>query len=130
MLSKNWKNVEAKVARVFGTKRTPLSGGNSGHTRSDSLHPRLFIETKHRKNSAAVNLYHATAELAKKENKIPLLALHEKGSREYCIVCNISDLEAIAREVVKGDKDVTKTKLEATNNKCTKRPQTDRNTIK
>tara|TARA_Y100000310_G_C20698991_1_gene827912 strand:- start:3584 stop:3934 length:351 start_codon:yes stop_codon:yes gene_type:complete len=112
-MSKHWKNVEARVARCFGTERTPLSGGNSKHTRSDSLHPRLFIETKHRKNSAAVNLYKETVKLAKKENKIPLLALHEKGSCNYCIVCDIKDLIAIAREVIsRGDMDVAKQHVE------------------
>ena len=100
-MSKHWKNIERKVAAAFGSERTPLSGGNSKHTRSDSLHPRLFIETKHRKNSAAINLYKETRELAEKEGKIPLLALHEKGSQFYCIVCDIRDLAAIAKEAKK-----------------------------
>ncbi len=41
-----WKAFERKVAAYFCDKRTPLSGGNSGHTRSDTLHPRLFVECK------------------------------------------------------------------------------------
>lgn len=35
-----------RVAKFFGTHRTPLSGGASRHTRSDTLHDRLFIEVK------------------------------------------------------------------------------------
>jgi hypothetical protein len=37
---------ERRVARWFGTERTPLSGGASRHTRSDTLHPKLYIEVK------------------------------------------------------------------------------------
>ena len=40
------KAYERRVAKFFGTKRTPLSGSNSGHTHSDTLHPRLYIEVK------------------------------------------------------------------------------------
>ena len=45
-MSKSWKAYERRVARYFGSERTPLSGGNSRHTRSDSLHERLYIECK------------------------------------------------------------------------------------
>ena len=44
---KTWKSVELRLAKMFGVRRTPLSGGNSAHTRSDTLHPTLFIELKH-----------------------------------------------------------------------------------
>jgi hypothetical protein len=43
-----WKNFERVVAALFGTKRTSLSGGNSKITRSDTMHPYLFIECKTR----------------------------------------------------------------------------------
>jgi hypothetical protein len=43
----NWKGYERKVAKYFGTNRTPLSGINSRHdTHSDTLHPSLYIEVK------------------------------------------------------------------------------------
>lgn len=41
------KAFESRVAKFFQTRRTPLSGINSGHTGSDTLHPDLFIECKH-----------------------------------------------------------------------------------
>lgn len=44
-----WKGRERQSAKIFGARRTPLSGGNSAHTRSDSLSKILFIEHKHRK---------------------------------------------------------------------------------
>ena len=35
------------MASIFATERNPLSGGNGKHSRSDSLHPELFISCKH-----------------------------------------------------------------------------------
>ncbi len=45
-MSARSKTQERRVARYFGVERTPLSGGASRHTRSDTLHPDLFIEVK------------------------------------------------------------------------------------
>lgn len=101
-MSKRWKQIEAIFAGFFGTRRTPLSGGNSGITRSDSLHPDLFIESKQRKNPAVMNLYENTAKLAKLEDKIPVLGIHRKGSRTWLVVCSITDLKLIAAKQVKG----------------------------
>lgn len=44
-----WKSCERRIAAMFGTVRTPLSGGSSRHTNSDTLHPELYIEIKKRK---------------------------------------------------------------------------------
>ena len=81
MTDKAWKQVERKVAKSLDTERTPLSGGNSKQTRSDTLDERLFVEVKHRKHFSVLLLYRKTAELAKKENKTPVLCLKEKGKR-------------------------------------------------
>ena len=80
-MNKSWKAVERKVAKSLGTNRTPLSGGNSGHTRSDTLDEKLFVEVKHRKHFSVLSLYRATQLLARKENKIPVLCLKEKNQR-------------------------------------------------
>lgn len=45
-MSKNWKNFERKIAKIFNTQRTALSGSNSKITSSDTLHPELYIEIK------------------------------------------------------------------------------------
>lgn len=45
-MSARSKTQERRVARFFGTERTPLSGGASRHTRSDTLHPTLYLEVK------------------------------------------------------------------------------------
>ena len=79
MSDKSWKAVERKVAKSLGTERTPLSGGSSRHTRGDTLHEKLFIEVKQRKHFSILVLYRATSELARREGKIPVLAIKEKG---------------------------------------------------
>jgi len=96
--SSTWKKREVKIAKRFGSRRTPLSGGNSGHTRSDSGHPRLFLEAKLRANHSAVTLWRETAVLAKREGKIPVVALAEKNQPGFWVMMHIDDLQAVASE--------------------------------
>lgn len=92
-----WKSFERLVASHFGTKRVPLSGSNSGHnTNSDSLHPKLYIECKVRGKISLWQLFIDTENKAKVENKIPLVAIKQKGERGYLIVIRPDDLEKIA----------------------------------
>jgi hypothetical protein len=90
-----WKKVESKVASFFGTKRTPLSGGNSYHTRSDTLHNNFFIETKYRASFSVISLWRQTALLAKKENKIPIVCLAEKNKNGFWILVHSDDFNNI-----------------------------------
>jgi hypothetical protein len=85
---KSWKKLEQKVARLRGTERTPLSGGNSRQTRSDKLDDTFFIECKLRKDPAVWNLYEQVEELAKKENKIPVLVIKKKGKHGELFIVN------------------------------------------
>ena len=73
MADKTWKARERQVAKYFNTNRTPLSGGSSRHTRSDSLHNELFVECKLRKKHTAISLWDETNEMAKKNLKYQLL---------------------------------------------------------
>jgi hypothetical protein len=89
----SWKAFERKVAKLFGTRRNPLSGGMSGHkTRSDSLHGKVYIESKWLKGQgdagmAAFSLWEDTVAKAKREGKIPALAMHKRNSRvEFCAI--------------------------------------------
>ena len=91
---KSWKKLEQKVARLRGTERTPLSGGNGKLTRSDTLDKTFFIECKLRKDPAIWNLYEQIEELAKKENKIPLLVIKKKGRHGELFVLNDKYLKA------------------------------------
>jgi hypothetical protein len=94
----NWKGFERKVAKDFGTERTPLSGRNSKHTASDTLHEWLFIECKKRKKMAVVKLFDCIKPLAKDEGKFPVLAITETGRRGYLLVIDPKDLMVVANQ--------------------------------
>ena len=85
-----WKKFEGRVARLFGSKRAPLSGINGGVTASDSLSPDFFIEVKMRKRHALWSLFDDTREKAKKENKVPVIAVGETN-RKGALICIHSD---------------------------------------
>lgn len=91
-MDKAWKAFERRVARFFGTERNALSGGNSKLTRSDSLHPALFVEAKQRKRFAVVRLWDATKRLADREKKVPVICLSEKGRPGFWIMVHCDDL--------------------------------------
>ena len=96
--TKTWKSVEARIAKYFGSRRTPLSGGNSGHTRSDSLHKRLFIEDKYRVKHTAITLWDDTKSKASLENKTPVVCLSEKGRPGFWVLVHSDNLEEVAHE--------------------------------
>jgi len=77
MTDKVWKARERQVAKLLGTTRTPLSGGNGKQTRSDTLSKDFYVEAKHRKRHAVLALYDEVAGLADVEGKIPLVVLTE-----------------------------------------------------
>ena len=91
---KSWKKLEQKVARLRGTERTPLSGGNGKLTRSDTLDKTFFIECKLRKDPAVWNLYEQVELLAKSENKIPVLVIKKKGKHGELFIVNDKYLKA------------------------------------
>jgi len=87
MADKSWKRAERKGAAAIGSPRTPLSGGSSRHTRSDSLHPVIFLEMKYRKSFSVVSLIRREEVKAKKEGKIAVLGFQQRGlhTRYYLI---------------------------------------------
>ena len=94
-----WKKGERRIAEMFGTKRTPLSGGNSGHTRSDTLHKELFIEVKHRKKYPLEKTLFKTFHEANKEDKIPLMVFLKLNSPEPLVLCKLKDLKEISEKM-------------------------------
>lgn len=92
MSDKTWKQAERDVSAYFGGERTPLSGGNSKQTRADVIHDELFVEVKYRKKHAVIGLWDATHALAKKEQKIPVVCLRERGRPGFWIVVHSDDL--------------------------------------
>ena len=100
-----WKQLERKIAGMFGTKRVPLSGSNSGHnTNSDSLHPKLYIECKLRQKIAIWQLFIDTEKKAHAEDKIPIVAVKQKGERGELLVIRPEDLQKIAKIQREGEK--------------------------
>ena len=94
---KSWKKLEQKVARLRGTERTPLSGGNGKLTRSDTLDKTFFIECKLRKDPAVWNLYEQVELLAQKENKIPVLVIKKKGKHGELFIVNDKYLKGFVK---------------------------------
>ena len=88
---------------MFGAKRQVLSGssGREDSTRSDSTHPRLFIETKLRASAATRTLWEKTRGLASRERKTPVLMLYSKGKPGALVVVHESHLAAVAAELAK-----------------------------
>lgn len=98
-VNETWKRFEREVASWFGTQRTPLSGGNSKHTHSDSLHDNLYVECKYRKRVAVQGLFDDTAAFAEQEGKIPVVALKQKGSPSFLLVVRPQDVTTIANYI-------------------------------
>lgn len=92
-----WKRAERMIAAFFGSKRTPLSGGNSGHTRSDTLHPKLFVEAKYRARFELYQLYLDTAEKALLENKIPIVAIKQKNTDGFLVLIDPKHMKDILK---------------------------------
>jgi len=92
MTSKNtWKALERKCAKALGGMRNPLSGTNSRHTAGDIIHPDYYVECKLRKKWAITSLFLEVKEHARKEQKIPLLVIKEKGKHGELVVMAMSD---------------------------------------
>jgi len=91
-----WQLFEARVAAFFGTRRKPLSGGDSGGSRSDSLHDQLYIEAKLRAKSPIHRLFAAVEKQAAAEGKTPVLALQEKCHAGWLLVCRPQDVHLLS----------------------------------
>ena len=98
MSDKAWKQAERRAAAIFDTKRQRCSGsgGREDETRSDSKHPKLFLETKLHAYHAARTLFDATKELAKKEGKLPVLMLATKNRPGFLVCVHSDDLVEFA----------------------------------
>jgi len=92
-----WKRFERIVASFFGSRRTPLSGSNSGHnTQSDTLHPDIYVEAKFRSDFSVYTLFQDTKKKAKAENKIPVVALKKKGTNGFLLLIEMDDLTKLS----------------------------------
>lgn len=110
---RTWKKAEGRVAALFGSRRQVLSGssGRDDATRSDTTHPRLFVEAKYRNRHTARSLFDATKALARKEGKTPVVALIDKG-RHGCLVCvHCDDLPVVVAEFTLANPDLVEQAL-------------------
>lgn len=83
------------MAEFFHTRRTPLSGSNSGITSSDTLHGYLFIEVKHRARTWLRGVFDKAAGLAKKEGKTPVVVTIDKNKPGFLITVHSDDVELL-----------------------------------
>lgn len=118
--TKTWKSAERRGARFFGSERNPLSGSNSKHTASDSLHTALYIEQKYRQKSAVWTLWDDTKWKADRENKTPILVLHEKSRPGFIIGVHCNDMPQFVAEFLKARGfEIDPAELELTDEKTT-----------
>jgi len=102
MADKGFKQYERRIARDFGVERTPLSGRWSRHTASDTLHTKLFIDTKVRREVRTLwRLFRAIEGLAVQERKRPVLIVKVPRADDHdsIVACRLRDLKAVAEEV-------------------------------
>jgi hypothetical protein len=97
---RTWQRSEDRAAALFGARRQigSGSGGREDQTRSDSLHPTLFVESKLRASSAVRSLHDATRALAVRERKTPVVALFDKGRPGFLLVIHADDLATVVAE--------------------------------
>jgi hypothetical protein len=95
-----WKARERQAAKLFGTTRQRCSGssGIEGETRSDSRHPRLYIEHKLRESHSVVTLWDDTDVKAGKESKVPVVILAEKRRHGVWLLVHKADAEIVVTE--------------------------------
>ena len=105
MNRRTWKKGEQRVAAFFGTLRTSLSGGNSKITRSDTMHPDLFVEVKHRKRNSVRTLHDEVKAQAAAEGKTPVLAYLDLGRPGFLLVIHSGDFEQVVRIFMENGKD-------------------------
>jgi hypothetical protein len=98
MADKPWKQFERWIASLFTTTRNSLSGGTSKMTRSDSLHPDLFISCKYtRSNHKQIRtLLKEERQKAEAEQKTAILAIGEFNDRANTfLVIHVQDFEQL-----------------------------------
>jgi len=97
-----WKAAERKVASFFDAVRISLSGSNNQQaaTSSDTDSEFFYIEVKYRQKFSVLTLFYDVIQKAKKEKKLPLLALVEKGKPGFFLVLRQKDLGVLVKKVL------------------------------
>jgi len=97
-----WVRAEMGAAALFGAKRRPLSGSanRADIDGDDSMHPRLFIESKLRASWSVWTLWRSVRNGALKCHKVPVLVLRQKSTVGNLLVVHSADFRAVAAEYV------------------------------
>lgn len=97
-----WKAAERRVASFFDAVRVSLSGSNNQQaaTSSDTDSEFFYIEVKYRQKFSVLTLFQDVIQKAKKEKKLPLLALVEKGKPGFFLVLRQKDLDILVQKVL------------------------------
>jgi hypothetical protein len=95
-----WKQRERDAAEEFGSQRQPSSGsmGRKDQTKSDSVHPRIFLECKLRQRHSVVTLWDQVADRAHEEGKTPVICLMEKWRQGRWWLVRSKDLRSMIIE--------------------------------
>jgi hypothetical protein len=72
--------------------------GRRDQTRSDSVHPRVFIECKLRQSHSAITLWDEVADKANDEHKTPIVCLMEKSRPGRWWLLRSPDIRALVVE--------------------------------
>lgn len=94
---RTWQKREQAAAAIFGARRQRCSGssGIEGETRSDSTHPRLYIEHKLRAKHAVVATWGDAYRKACKERKTAVVVISQKGTRGEFVFFHSPDFPAV-----------------------------------
>jgi hypothetical protein len=93
MPDKTWKKFERSVARWFGCERT---GPMQSKDASDINHHCLHVQCKHSKRIAMVTLWDAAKDVS--GDKIPVVAVKQKGRRGFWLFVHSDDLRAVSEQ--------------------------------
>lgn len=93
MTDKVWKQMERRVAKAFNTLRNSLSGKQSkAGTSSDTLSSKFYVECKYRQKIAVIEWFVEIIPKARKEGKVPIMALKAKNRKDDYILVRLKDL--------------------------------------
>lgn len=94
---RTWQRFEAAVAAIFGTKRVPFQVCNQGIILTPILCILIFTyECKLRESFSIWRLFDDTSKKAKKEGKIPLVAIKEKNKKGCLFIISPDNLKELA----------------------------------
>ena len=95
MADKTWKKFERTVANFFGCSRT---GPMQARDANDIDHDVIHCQCKHSKRHAIITVWDAAKAVAKRDDKIPVVAIKQKGRHGWWILCKSDDLQAVANQ--------------------------------